>query len=153
MATQFQIQLGAKLDIDISLFSQSIASAMILDAIGPAISENDRRNSTDKQISFAATLDIDVSKDSLRVASARISDILAFRNLEKIKLLNLKPGDLVAIDHGSSQSNDRCTLFHIISSINKEGLVYFKGGNGQCSWASRLRRPTKKEIRDHNRTK
>ncbi len=153
MATQFQIQIAEKLDVDVSLFTQSVASAAILDVIGPAISEDARKDSTDKQIAFAASLDIDVSKDSLRVASARISDILISRNLEKIKLLKLEPGTLVAMDYKSPQGDDPFTRFFIISSINKEGLVYFKGGNGQCSWASKLRQPTKKEMHDFNRIK
>jgi hypothetical protein len=30
--------------------------------------------------------------------------------------------------------------YRIVSSVGSNGLVYFKGGNGQCGWPANLRR-------------
>jgi hypothetical protein len=87
---------------------------------------------TQKQIDFANALQIDVEPTSKRVLSAYISDYLYLQNKNSIESQQLKPDDSVL------KKNDPFGQRFTISSIAENGMVYFKGGNGQCSWAGNI---------------
>ena len=55
--------------------------------------------------------------------------------------MQLIPGDRVLIRNmvnirGEQHEFDQ---EYIVSSIRGDGLVYFKGGNGTCAWATKLK--------------
>lgn len=85
---------------------------------------------------------IDLSKSSFRVAVARIKDALTEKNLRVIEELQLVPGDQVILTRWFNLSgiSAKSEQKFIVSSIRKDGLVYFKGGNGRCAWAGKLRK-------------
>lgn len=149
-SSQKQINIGSKLGLDVYCDSWNVARAKLLDFIGDAIGDLVKyTNPTKKQIEFGKEFGIDVSKNSFRVAVARIKDALTEKNLRAIEELQLVPGDQVILTRWfnlNSISEEFKEKF-IISSIRKDGLVYFKGGNGRCAWAGKLRR-----IGDNNST-
>lgn len=80
----------------------------------------------------------------MRVASAWIDYFLTLRSIECLNTLQLAAGDRVLL---SREYTDRSTRERhtwedevTVSSIGSNGLVYFKGGNGQCAYPHRLRR-------------
>lgn len=81
---------------------------------------------------------------SKRVASAWIDHFLTKRNVQRLRELKLRSGDRVTKSEtwanpltGETQIR---TADHVVSSIGASGLVYFKGGNGQCAWPSTVSR-------------
>ena len=80
----------------------------------------------------------------MRVASAWIDYYLILRSVAALEELRLEAGDRVARLHSVTdptsgevhEYEDQLT----VSSIGADGLVYFKGGNGQCAHPHRLRR-------------
>ena len=124
-----------------------MAAAIIHDAVAIALLTRAASPSTERQRQFAVVLGINVDKDSLRVASARIGHALCLKNVETISRLKLKPGVFVIKETEVEVDGRKETLrdYGVISSI-KDGIVYFRGGNGRCAPASRLRLPTRREA-------
>ena len=81
---------------------------------------------------------------TMRVASAWIDYFLTLRSIEYLNTLQLVAGDQVALSHEYTDrsTGERYTWEDevMVSSIGSNGLVYFKGGNGQCAYPHRLRR-------------
>ena len=63
-----------------------------------------------------------------------IDDLMTELNHEAIEEQRLQPGVEVVNTHDISQTK------FVISSIQDDGTVYFRGGNGQRAWARSLRR-------------
>ena len=86
------------------------------------------RKPSDKQIKYAKDLGIITKDKSFRVLSAEIEDKLEMNSFEYIQNMKLKPGMKV------EYTGDRKDLskYLTISSIKKEGLVYFKGTSKYC---------------------
>lgn len=142
-SSQEQINIGSKLGLDVPRDSWNVARAKLLDFIGDAIGNSVKyTNPTKKQIEFGKELEIDVSKNSFRVAVARIKDALTEKNLRAIEELQLVPGDQVILPRWFNFNgiSEKLEEKFIVSSIRKNGLVYFKGGNGRCAWAGKLRK-------------
>lgn len=142
-SSQNQINIGSELGLDVSRDSWNVARAKLLDLIGDAIGDLIKyTNPTKKQIEFGKELGIDVSKNSFRVAIARIKDALTEKNLRAIEELQLVPGDQVVLTRWLNFNgiSEKLKEKFIVSSIRKDGLVYFKGGNGRCAWAGKLRK-------------
>lgn len=85
---------------------------------------------------------IELSKSSFRVAVARIKDVLTEKNLRIIEELEVVPGDQVVLSRSFNLYgiSKKLKQKFIVSSIRKDGLVYFKDGNGRCAWAGKLRK-------------
>ena len=76
----------------------------------------------------------------LNVASAKIADRLVERNEELLAKLQLKSGDQV-IKHETVEWEGRIedlSQEYIVSSIGRDGRIYFKGGNGQGAWPDQV---------------
>jgi hypothetical protein len=144
MASQTQSQeqkaLAAALGVDVSGDSYDIAAAKLLDAVATAIGFEPPAASSDRQRAFALSLGHNVVGDSKRLASAKIGEALLAKNREVIAALDLKPGDrVVRTEHFEFEGEMRSiSQEFIVSSIQPNGRVFFKGGNGQGAWPTQL---------------
>jgi len=138
-----QIEIGLKLGINLSTETWNVAAAKILDVVGPATDDVAKHSKpTPKQIALARTLGIDIANDTFRVGWAKISDTLLQRNLEAIQELQLRLGDDVVFTTTREIGGETHVFERVyaVSSIKPNGMVYFKGGGGRCTSASRLRK-------------
>ena len=139
--TEYQKHIAALLGIDISHDTRDVAAARILDVIAPALNINaEIRPATLNQLAYAKSLGLDVSQDSVDVASIKITNRLTARNLELLDELQLKPGDKV-IKHESAEYEGRkvdLSREYVVSSIGRDGRIYFKGGCGQGAWPDKV---------------
>lgn len=141
-SSQAQKKLASVFDIDITNDTFDVAAARLLDEVATAIGHEPAEPSSDRQRAFAASLDQDVTEDTKRVASAKIGEALFVRNQEAISNLGLRPGDQV-IRLTQFEYDGELRSFEqifVISSIQSNGRVFFKGGNGQGAWPTQLRK-------------
>ena len=137
-----QYTLAALLRIDVSDDSRDVAAAKLLDAVAISLGFEPAELASERQRAFAASLGANVEELSKRVASARIGELLMAKNLRAIKDMNLKPGDqVVRIQSFEFQGETRILEQEfVISSVQPNGRVFFKGGNGQGAWPTQLRK-------------
>jgi hypothetical protein len=139
--TDFQRQVAAALGIDISRDSKAVAGARIQTFVGPALLDKDRSApATERQLAFAEALGLDVRGDSNLVASAKIADELFDRNTAAAERLRLKPGDRVRVRHRvevEGKTHDWLDE-HVVSSIQPNCRIMFKGGNGMGAWPTQV---------------
>lgn len=137
-----QVSLAALLRIDITGDSYDVAAAKLLDAVALAIGFEPAERSSERQRAFAASLACNVSADTKRVASAKISDALLAKNMAALAELELKPGDHVVRTEHFDLEGEAHTVSQdfVVSSIQPNGRVYFKGGNGQGAWPTQLKK-------------
>lgn len=140
--SEAQLKLAQLAGVDVQGDSFDVAAAKLLDAVALAIGYEPGEPSSERQRSFAASLGCTVTHDSKRVASAKIGDALFAKNQEAIAALAFNPGDRVVRVHQFEFEGELRTLEqeYVISSIQPNGRVYFKGGNGQGAWPTQLRR-------------
>jgi hypothetical protein len=133
--TDEQKKVAELLGIDISDDSLVVAAARIRDVVEPAIRPGtEYRPATDKQLKHAESLGIEVAGDSLWVCWAKINEKLRELNQEARERLQLIPGMYVwVIDE---KVNERRIMQ--VSTIGKNGRVYFKGGGGASAWPTQL---------------
>lgn len=141
--SQEQTHLASLIGVNVASDTFDVAAARLLDAVASAIGYEPSEQSSERQRAFAASLGHDVSTDSKRVASAKIGEALFAKNQAAIASLNLQPGDRVIrvtqFEHdGQLQSFEQ---EFVVSSIQPNGRVFFKGGNGQGAWPTQLRKP------------
>jgi hypothetical protein len=150
--TEAQRKIADLLKVNISKDSRAVAAARIRSVVDFAINPNAKfRPVTQRQLKFAKSLGLDVSNDTFWVCIAKIGDRLGELNRQALDRLQLKPGDRVI---KSSVVNLNGTQHKIkqeftVSSIGKNGRVYFKGGAGASAWATQI----KKTIRTTNERK
>ena len=133
LVTEKQTAFCKKLGLDVIGDSIGVAYAKISETIQEQFwGQDDLNIPTEKQIELSAKFKIDISKMSRLHGSAIIDDIMYQLNVNAIKEQKLKPGLHVR----KAYEEDGCE--YIISSINTDGTVYFKGGNGQKAWARNL---------------
>lgn len=140
-ATPLQIQIAGQLGVVVSTDSFRVAAARIMDIVGPAIGYKAKYSEpTPKQVEFARALGIDISGESFRVSSAKIQDKLEEMNLNALEEMQLAPGDRVRMQQVINYKGQQHVFEqeYIVSSIRHDGLVYFKGANGRCAWATKL---------------
>lgn len=140
--SQEQLALAELLGLNFEAETFDTASARLLDAVANAIGYEQSEGSSERQRSFAVSLGCNVAADSKRVASAKIGEALLARNQEAIVSLDLKPGDRV-IRVANFEFEGEVRLLEqefIVSSIQPNGRVFFKGGNGQGAWPTQLRK-------------
>ena len=140
--SEAQTDLAKLVGVAIGSDSFDVVAARLLDVVALAIGHESAESSSDRQRSFAASLGRDVTHDSNRVASAKIGDTLFAKNQEAIVALALKPGDRVVRVQQFEFEGELRTLEqeYVVSSIQPNGRVFFKGGNGQGAWPTQLRR-------------
>lgn len=136
-----QIHLATLLDVDIVADTERVAAARLEDKVAPAIYPGQElRLATDRQVAFGRSLILDLTNDSFRVASAKIDDELRVRNRTAANDLGLKPGDRV-VKRQRVEINGTCHDLdqeYIVSSVDENFRVWFKGGNGQGAWPTQL---------------
>ncbi|WP_223512610.1 hypothetical protein [Pseudomonas sp. GL-B-19] len=143
-SSQVQKDLANILGIEITNDTFDVAAARLLDHVAAAIGHEPAEPSSDRQRAYAASLCCDVTNETKRVASAKIGEALSSRNQEAISTLDLKPGDqvvrLTQFEYdGELRSFEQA---FVVSSIQPNGRVFFKGGNGQGAWPTQLRKLT-----------
>lgn len=128
-----QIAFGRRLGLNLEGKSITEALAMIHDTIDreflglPTLGA-----ATPKQVAFAAKFQRGLSDVSRRVADAVVGDLMTELNLAAIQRERLEPGVTV------KNKYDIIERKLVISSIQPDGTVYFKGGNGARAWARSL---------------
>lgn len=133
-----------------------VASARIEDAVAEATGGAPCRRPTKRQRELSSEIDIDISTDSHRVAWAKIQEktlqLYFEENMAALKNMQLVPGDTVVENIVIEIPGKEAKSFsreYTVSSIRWDGLVYFKGGNGGCSWASKLTKLANNEKGKH----
>ncbi len=129
-----QVTFGVRLGLDFQGCTVSVAAARIEDAIDAGFRGKTTMGSpTEKQIKLAAKFGYDISRLSRREGHAVIDDLMTELNHEAIEAWALAPGITVVNVH------DNLRTAQVISSIQPDGTVYFRGGNGRRAWARNLR--------------
>lgn len=129
-----QAAFGTKLGLDLGSCTVTVAAARLADTIAKHFWGRDLAAPTPKQIELAAKFGYDISSVSRGEGEAVIDDLMTQLNFETIESEALGPGVTVINIH------DKLALESVISSIQKDGTVYFRGGNGRKAWARSLRR-------------
>ena len=127
-----QVEFGKNLGLDLNCCTINVAVAKIEDLIDQTFWGKSLGSPSKKQIELASKFGYDISEETRRVGATVISDIMEQLNFESIDLQQLMPGDTV-INKWDSLSQKQ-----VISSIQEDGLVYFKGGNSKRAWARNL---------------
>ena len=86
------------------------------------------RKPTNKQIKYAKDLGIATKDKSFRVLSAEIEDKLEMNSFEYIEKMKLKPG--MKVKYIGNRKD--LPIYLTISSIAKNGFVFFKGSSKYC---------------------
>ena len=86
------------------------------------------RKPTNKQVKYAKDLGIAIKGKSFRVLSAEISDKLEVNSFEHIQKMKLKPG--IKVKYIGNRED--LPKYLTISSIAKNGFVFFKGSSKYC---------------------
>lgn len=135
-----QRSLATALKVDTSADSYDLAAARLFDAVSAAIGFEPPQPSSERQRAFASSLGCNVAQDTKRVASARIGEALFAKNQAAIASLNLQPGDhVIRTEHFEFDGEMRSlSQEFVVSSIQPNGRVFFKGGNGQGAWPTQL---------------
>ncbi|HEU0178696.1 MAG TPA: hypothetical protein VFV58_30910 [Blastocatellia bacterium] len=139
--TDFQRQIAAALGIDITNDTREVAAARIHTFVGPAIlSKAAEYTASERQIEFASALGLTVDTDSSLIASAKIADELFVRNKAALELLQLKPGDCVRVRHQFELAGEQREWVEefVVSSVQPNGRIMFKGGNGRGAWPTEV---------------
>jgi hypothetical protein len=129
-----QVAFGSRLGLDLTGCSFNVAAARIEDCIRSEFHGETLLHATEKQTALAAKFGYDIAASTRRVAHAVIADIMEQLDRETIIAEGLAAGVTVTNIH------DRTSRHFVISSVQPDLLVYFKGGNGHKAFARSLRR-------------
>lgn len=128
-----QVAFGAKLGLGLRGCTVTVTAARIDDAISKEFWGLEFGGPTPKQVELAAKFGYHISGLSRREGDAVIDDLMTQLNFETVESEGLAPGVVVTNIHDSLSHQ------YTISSINPNGTVYFRGGNGRKAWARSLR--------------
>ena len=137
------LDVAARLDIPVmETWPAMVLAATIQDGVDPILWDRPSRPPSDAQTSYLALLAKEVEESaptpsSTAVAGAWIDVFLVRRTIAALRELKLQSGDIV--DRRRGHGDNGLVRRFEISSIGDDGLVYFRGGNGQCGWPSGLR--------------
>jgi hypothetical protein len=148
-ATDQQRELASTIGFPLTgMEPMGVTAVMLEEHLEPLIWGRVPEPATDRQRVFLAELGSDEADNALltkQVASAWIGHWLAVRTATCLRHLVLVRGD--AVIKRTLWRNPQDGRLHealdyvMVSSIGADGLVYFRGGNGQCGWPSSLMRP------------
>lgn len=142
--TAEQLKLAAKIGLRHVDEPRAVFAAAIEAWLRPTIWQKAPDPATERQLAFLDKLGHTqvMAGLSRSVASAWIEHYLAIRTTRALKDLHLKAGDVVDHEHTHVDPTSGATHAWMqrqtVSSIGQNGLVYFRGGNGQCGWPSQL---------------
>jgi hypothetical protein len=111
-----------------------VAGARIEDCIRSAFYGETPLRANEKQVALAAKFGYDVKDCTCRVAHAIVADLMEQLDRETMVAEGLAPGVTVTNIH------DKSRQYHVISSIQPNLLVYFKGRHRRKAYARNLRR-------------
>jgi hypothetical protein len=126
---EHQIEFGRLLDLNLVGLTVRVALAIIHDDIDKRFNAKELKMASEKQIELGKKFNCDFSKLTFSVAFAYIQDIMVMLNLKSIEEQNIKSGDNVINKYSKKE--------YIVSSISKEGHVFFKKGRGGSGGAAR----------------
>ena len=131
MITKKQKEFAHLIGIDTNDDNENVLYARIIDFIDQNIfNKINTKKLSEKQIAFALKHGIDITNENYSVGNVIIDQIMEKLDMESINRQDLKVGDKVYMrDHLNNE--------YVISSI-KEGIVYFKGGNGAKAHARNI---------------
>ena len=140
--TESQRSLAALLSVDLAGDTFDSAAARLLDAVSTSVGLEPQEPASERQKAFAKSLGAVLESESKRVASAIIGQLLHERNQEAIARLQLSAGDWVVRTQRIEIEGETHILEQefVISSVQPNGRVFFKGGNGQGAWPTQLRK-------------
>lgn len=116
--------------------SERMAAALLQDLVGGAIGIPDASPPTELQIDLARDLGISI-EGTRRVVGARIADCLEDLRLRAVEDLGLEWAEIVEVTGGPWRGQRLA-----VSSVDRRGRVWFKGGNGRSAWATQVVRST-----------
>lgn len=134
--TNRQRWIAHELKIPLADASERIAAALLQDFFGGAIGIPDASPPTALQTDLARDLGVSV-EGTRRVVGARIADCLEASHLRAAADLELERAEIVEVS-GGPWSGERLA----VSSVDRRGRVWFKGGNGRSAWATQVARST-----------
>lgn len=140
--TTDQIRVAALFDLIIDDDLPEVGCQKIIDKVNEVFGYPvDLRPATKKQIDFAHKFDVDVSGYTQNLAGIVLTRITQKEDQESIARQNLGHGDIVRIRFKNDEYNKNGLdqIEYTISSI-KNGMVYFKGGNGKKTSARNVRK-------------
>ena len=129
-ATEFQKEIAKKLGVEIKPDSFLVTAAILYDYIAEAIDEYWPEEATFNQIEFGESIDLDLSDDTIRTAKAKIKDELFRINRKAIDKYGVKEGSIIQFKNGDQ------IIEREISTLKKNGRIYFKGKNMKSFYAS-----------------
>lgn len=129
-----RVDFGHRLSLELRGEILGVAVAQIKDVIDRDFWNRDLGLPSPKQVALAAKFGFDIGSSSRRIRAAAIDNIQTQLNLESVESQHLGPGDVVT-HVGHPERGEMA-----ISSVQEDGLVFFKGGNGQRAWARNLRK-------------
>jgi hypothetical protein len=135
-----QIEFGRLLGLNFHGLTVGAAFAMIHETIDKNFNGKELKAASEKQIELGEKFGFDFSKLTTHVASAYIKDILVALNFKSTEEQHIKPGDCVINKYDKEKKE------HIVSSIGKEGYIFFKKTSGGC--ARYLIKIDKKLVKD-----
>ena len=130
----------------------NVVAVLLEDHLKPSIWGSTPDSASDRQRAFLQTLGATGAEQpdlSKAVASAWIDHHLSLRTIESLRALRIVTGDKVIkrsiwTDPTTGELHE-ATYGFTVSSIGRDGLVYFRGGNGKCGWPSSLTRATSQQ--------
>lgn len=134
--------LARRLDVEFErTWPAFVVAAAVRDRVDPLLHERPVQPPTEAQEDYLSTLSHEVGvvvnpPRTLREASGWIDFLLATRTAAVLAQMKPNRGDVVD-KFRVSEGGERGSR-HVISSIRDDGLVYFRGANGYCGWASSL---------------
>ena len=145
-ASDEQLRLASFLGVPHETEPFAVTARLLEDFLRPLIWQEVPPGATPRQLAFLAELGHPESGAPMTkaVASAWIEHHLARRTAARLRDLRLRAGETVMhvskwVDEGTGEIHeDRREV--TVSSIGATGLVYFKGGNGQCGWPTNISR-------------
>lgn len=134
LVNEDQIAFGLRIGLDLKGRSVRVASALIEELIDVSFHGKTLPPSTNKQCDLGMRFGFNLRGMSVQVAGAVIGDIMEQLDRETIRSENLEPGIVV------TNIYDKRNVQYVISSIQPDLMVYFKGGNGKKAYARSLRK-------------
>ncbi len=134
LVNERQVAFGIRLGFDLAGCTFNVAAARIEDCIRSEFHGDTLLHATEKQAALAAKFGYDITAYTRRLAHAVIADIMEQLDREAIIAEGLAPGVTITNIH------DKRSTHYVISSVQPDLLVYFKGGNGHKAFARSLKR-------------
>jgi hypothetical protein len=137
------LEIAGQLEIPtIEASPAMVLAATIQDTLDPILWGRPSRPPSEAQVKYLTSLAEEAGEpmpapSSAAVAGAWIDVFLARRTIDALLTLKLQRGDVV--DHRRLHGETALVRRVVVSSLGDDGLVYFRGGNGQCGWPSALR--------------